>query len=76
MTIGDKDHRRVTVAMAIGFGGLGQAPYFIVGQILASTGIGVFRPNWHRHCSYYGLLASATGPASALNSIAQPFRCT
>lgn len=41
MLIGQKDHRGIAMAVAIGFGGLDQTLHFVVSEILASSQIGV-----------------------------------
>ena len=53
MSVGDQDHGGVAMAVAIAFGGLGQALHLVVGQILACPQIGVFRPNRHHNCSLF-----------------------
>ena len=42
MPVGDEDHGGVALAVAAGFGGVGQAMHLVVGQILARSQIGVF----------------------------------
>ena len=37
VAVGDEDHGRVALTVAIGFGGLGQALHLVVGQILTAV---------------------------------------
>ena len=53
MTVGDEDHCRVAMTVAVGLGGFRQALNLVVGEILARADIGVFWPDRHRNCSFY-----------------------
>jgi hypothetical protein len=52
MPVGQKDHQRITIAVAVGLGGLDQLVDLVVLEILARPQLSVFQPTW-RNCSIF-----------------------